>query len=130
MKRDRSMAAIYPGPFRESIERVLALSTVAGRFPFHSHHSRMSSLRFTRLLAAAALMQVVASVAQAQENYEIQVYPSETVPRGVTMFELHSNYTRIGCAVACPDGMLPTNHAIHETLEITHGWNDWSELGF
>ena len=66
----------------------------------------------------------------AQENYEIQVYPSETVPRGVTMFELHSNYTTNGCRSHAPDGMLPTNHAIHETLEITHGFNDWSELGF
>jgi hypothetical protein len=66
----------------------------------------------------------------AQENYEIQVYPSETVPRGVTMFELHSNYTAKGCAFNCADGMLPTNHAVHETLEITHGFNDWSELGF
>ncbi len=28
------------------------------------------------------------------------------------------------------DGMLPTNHAEHETLEITQGINDWSEVGF
>ena len=26
--------------------------------------------------------------------------------------------------------MLPTNHALHETLEITHGFNDWFETGF
>ena len=31
--------------------------------------------------------------ALAQDNYEIQVYGSETVPTGKTMVELHSNYT-------------------------------------
>lgn len=64
-----------------------------------------------------------------QENYEIQVYPSETMPRGVTMFELHSNYTLKGSRTS--SGFeLPTNHQLHETLEITHGFNSWSELGF
>ena len=28
------------------------------------------------------------------------------------------------------DGLYPTNHAQHETLEITHGFNDWFESGF
>jgi hypothetical protein len=65
----------------------------------------------------------------AQDNYEIQVYASETIPRGVTMFELHSNYTLDGRR-ATELGEYPTNHAVHETLEITHGWNEWSELGF
>jgi hypothetical protein len=88
------------------------------------------STTFHRACLATGMTLACAGALTAQENYEIQVYPSVTVPRGVTMFELHSNYTRIGCAVACADGMLPTNHAVHETLEITHGFNDWSELGF
>jgi hypothetical protein len=25
---------------------------------------------------------------------------------------------------------LPTNHALHETIEITHGFNEWFECGF
>lgn len=78
---------------------------------------------------AVALLSVAAPAA-AQDNYEIQVYPSETVPRGVTMFELHSNYTVNGSRATSPFGQLATNHAIHETLEITHGINDWSEIGF
>jgi hypothetical protein len=65
----------------------------------------------------------------AQENYEIQVYPSETMPKGVTMFELHSNYTLKGSRFSSGQE-LPTNHQVHETLEITHGFNSWSELGF
>ena len=64
-----------------------------------------------------------------QDNYEIQVYPYETVAPGHTMFELHSNFTFQGTKTA--DGSLyPTNHQLHETLEITHGWTDWFETGF
>ncbi|MEO7085843.1 MAG: hypothetical protein ABI442_23010 [Gemmatimonadaceae bacterium] len=81
------------------------------------------------VLAGCALTTVAALTAGAQENYEIQVYGSETVARSVTMFELHSNYTINGSRTFI-DGQIPTNHAVHETLEITHGWNDWSELGF
>ena len=29
----------------------------------------------------------------AQDDYEIQVYRSETLEKGYTIFELHSNYT-------------------------------------
>lgn len=79
--------------------------------------------------AAALSLSVGRSVA-AQENYEIQVYGSETMPAHSTMFELHSNFTVDGRRGLSDDGEFPTNHAIHETLEITHGFNDWSELGF
>jgi hypothetical protein len=68
-------------------------------------------------------------VASAQENYEIQVYGSALTPPHRTMFELHSNYTLTGPTTTF-DGTVPTNHAVHETLEITRGLNSWSELGF
>ena len=64
-----------------------------------------------------------------QDNYEIQVYPYETVAPGHTMFELHSNFTFEG-ENASVDGLYPTTHQLHETLEITHGFNDWFETGF
>jgi hypothetical protein len=67
--------------------------------------------------------------ARAQDNYEIQVYGSETVEPGKTMVELHSNFTIDG-SKRIIDGVLPTNHAEHETIEITHGFNDWFEVGF
>ena len=51
--------------------------------------SRKPSIVLASLLVAFAPASL-----RAQENYEIQVYPSETMPKGVTMFELHSNYTR------------------------------------
>ena len=66
--------------------------------------------------------------ASAQDNYEIQVYESKLVPAGFTMFELHSNYTIRGLKDTV-NGVLPTNHALHETIEITHGFNRWLEVG-
>ena len=72
---------------------------------------------------------MLALPARAQENYEIQVYGSDTVPRGVTMIELHNNFTVKG-SKQTDDGTLPTHHAWHETIEITHGFNDWFETGF
>ena len=65
----------------------------------------------------------------AQENYEIQVYPSETALPGQTMVELHSNFIVKGTTHKT-EGVLPTEHAVHETLEITHGFTPWFETGF
>ena len=45
------------------------------------------------------------------------------------MVELHNNFTIDG-SKATLDGVYPTNHAEHETVEITHGFNDWFECGF
>ena len=66
---------------------------------------------------------------RAQDNYEIQVYGYDTVEPGHTMVELHSNFTIDGSKTVV-DGVLPTNHAQHETIEITHGVTDWFEVGF
>jgi hypothetical protein len=64
----------------------------------------------------------------AQDNYEIQVYDSKLVPAGMTMAELHSNYVTTGFRDTI-HGVLPTYHALHETIEITHGFNPWLEVG-
>ncbi len=81
------------------------------------------------LLAGAFLLVVRAPRCAAQDNYEIQVYGSDTVEPGHTMFELHSNFTMDG-SKQFQNGLYPTNHAEHETLEITHGFNTWFEVGF
>ena len=65
----------------------------------------------------------------AQDNYEIQVYASETVEKGKTMLEIHSNYTLEGNKET-GKVLLPTNHIIHETIEATHGFTPWFEIGF
>src|ERR1700758_1442116 len=71
--------------------------------------------------------------ARAQDNYEIQVYGSDTVAPRTTMVELHSNFTIDGSKAApgsiyAPDGTYPTTHQEHETVEITQGLTKWSEL--
>ena len=66
---------------------------------------------------------------KAQDNYEIQVYGAETVSPKKTMVELHNNFTISGSKTV-QDGMLPTEHQFHETIEITQGITDWFETGF
>lgn len=65
----------------------------------------------------------------AQENYEIQVYGSQTQQLGSTIFELHSNFTFNGEKETIK-GVRPSYHALHETVEITHGIAPNFELGF
>ncbi len=64
-----------------------------------------------------------------QENYEIQVYASPTMEKGYTIFELHSNFTFNG-EKNIIEGVRPSFHSLHETLEITHGISKNFELGF
>ena len=70
-------------------------------------------------------------VANAQNNdNEIQVYGSERrrAPK-TTMVELHSNYTFQGSKTTM-EGVIPTEHELHETVEITQGITTWFETGF
>jgi len=87
--------------------------------------TRSSRLALLTLFATGLL----APLARSQDNYEIQVYGADTVPPRTTMVEIHSNFTVDGSKTV-QDGMLPTNHAEHETLELTQGITDWSEVGF
>lgn len=80
------------------------------------------------VLCLAALLAVLCLPAAAQENYEIQVYGSETVAPNRTMFETHTNFTFSGTKELL-GGVYPTEHSTHETIEITHGWNGWFETG-
>jgi Putative MetA-pathway of phenol degradation len=87
----------------------------------------MSDLR-SPIFAALFLIAAAAQL-RAQDNYEIQVYGSETVAPGRTMVELHNNYTVSGSKDKV-GSVLPTEGAWHETVEITHGWTSWFETGF
>jgi hypothetical protein len=82
-----------------------------------------------RLWLLAAMLMVACGCALAQGNYEIQVYGADTVAPKDLMVELHSNFTVSGQTQTI-DGVYPTNHQQHETLELTAGINDWSEVGF
>jgi hypothetical protein len=89
------------------------------------------TLPVPRWLAALLVLATFAlpAVAAGQGNFEIQVYGAETVAPGTTMIELHSN-TALQGTTSKEQGVQPTNHALHETLEITHGWTPWFETGF
>jgi hypothetical protein len=90
----------------------------------------LRSNRCRWILALAFLATVLsATPARAQDNYEIQVYGYELVEPGHTMVELHSNFTIDGSKTIV-NGVYPTNHAEHETVEITHGFSDWSGRSF
>src|ERR1700686_1644374 len=78
---------------------------------------------------AFALVVVLAPGLAAQDNYEIQVYSSETVAPGRLMVELHSNFAFQG-EKQTVDGVLPSEHALHETIELTYGFTEWFETGF
>jgi hypothetical protein len=82
---------------------------------------------FSCLITAAVLL--LSTFAHAQGNYEVQVYGYDQVEAHHTMVELHSNFTFQG-SKSTLDGTLPTNHQLHETIEITHGFTDWFETGF
>jgi hypothetical protein len=83
----------------------------------------------TRRVILLACALILARSVRAQGNYEIQVYGADTVAPKTLMVELHSNYTVSGQRNTI-DGVYPTNHQEHETLELTQGLNDWSEVGF
>src|SRR6204780_4892469 len=80
------------------------------------------------VLAVLAVL-LSAQAAHAQGNYEIQVYSADPIEPKSTMVELHSNYTFEGQKYVI-DGVYPTNHQLHETIEITQGLTSWSEVGF
>ena len=66
-------------------------------------------------------------IASAQD-YEIQVYGSDIL-KNILMTEVHSNYT-FGGIKEKENGILPTHHMLHETLELTYGFTDCWEIGF
>jgi len=90
------------------------------RFPQNANNGFISKFLLIILLAMGAERSL------AQDNYEIEVYESPTQTPGTTMVELHSNYTFGGNAFTS-DGVFPTQHMEHETVEITHGFNSWFE---
>jgi hypothetical protein len=91
--------------------------------------SRVNPQRLAPPLLLLVIFAAATSLCRAQDNYEIQVYGSDLVPPTETMVEIHSNFTAVG-RKGIVDGLLPTHHAEHETLEITHGFSDWFETGF
>src|SRR5258706_7685035 len=85
-------------------------------------------MRNTGKLTAVILL-VTRLNAFSQNNYEIQVYSAPTMEKGNTIFELHSNFTFKGEKDVIGE-VRPSYHALHETVEITHGITENFEIGF
>lgn len=64
----------------------------------------------------------------AQDNYEIQVYTSDLVETSHTMVELLSNFILNGNPGMNNPG-YSSNHVAHESVEVTHGFSNWLEVG-
>jgi hypothetical protein len=94
-------------------------------------------VRYTALVTSTALAALPVLVlcaawpvgVAAQNNFEIQVYGAETMAPGHTVVELHSNVAAEG-STRTTNGLVRTQGAVHETLEITQGWTPWFETGF
>ena len=97
------------------------------RFQVCSHLTPGWAIR--KLITFTALIALATAPLFGQGNYEIQTYGSDTVAPGRTMIELHSNFTFEGFKTL-NQGVLPDDHQLHETVEITQGWTSWFETGF
>jgi hypothetical protein len=75
-----------------------------------------------------ALLLASISSADAQNLFEVQVFPDENVGRNETGVEIHNvlmpSGTRLG------DDMFDPNSHLHLSVELTHGWTDAFETGF
>ncbi len=70
-----------------------------------------------------------ASIAHAQDPFEIHVYEYE--PMSWRQYSLEAHLTYLAQGTATPDGMLlPTTHQTHVTLEPTVGLSPNFALGF
>ena len=68
----------------------------------------------------------IGSPAVAQDLFEIQVYPYDTVAPRHTMVEIHTNFYPSGTTSA-PPNEFALNHQLHVTAEITHGFTNYFE---
>ncbi|HEY9431281.1 MAG TPA: hypothetical protein VI260_07455 [Blastocatellia bacterium] len=72
------------------------------------------------LFLMMATWALLATIAHAQDQFEIQVYEYETVPKGRWNLETHINY--IGKGTKFFEGpVAPTNNQFHLTFELTRG---------
>lgn len=81
---------------------------------------------FRRAFVVAALLSLPAR-ASAQDLFEIQVYPYDTVAPRHTMVEFHMNFFPSGTEDT-ENGTFANNHQFHFTIEVTRGLTKHFEL--
>jgi hypothetical protein len=79
---------------------------------------------------AAAVFQLLAPVSSvsAQDVFELEVFPYETLDRGDTGLELHSNIVPISSTLSPSNGGA-NHYPLHLSLEVAHGWTSYFETG-
>jgi hypothetical protein len=85
----------------------------------------MKPVQFAQLFAIVLAGMSVSLPAYCQDNYEIQVYQSALISSHHTMVELHSNTS----LKKSKDDNLFSDNFFRETIEITHGFTPWLEVG-
>jgi hypothetical protein len=89
----------------------------------------MRTLRRSVIAALLVCGAIPVPRAAAQDLFEIQVYPYDTVEPGHTMVEFHTNFIPSGTK-DFEDGLYPNHHQFHVTMEVTHGFTSHFETGF
>jgi hypothetical protein len=84
--------------------------------------------RFRALFILVVLTFGHLRLAKARDDYEIQLCGSDTIAPKTMVLELHSNSTVAGSSPIrgsrfADDGTHSSNHAEHETVEVTQGVN-------
>ena len=69
---------------------------------------------------------LIATVARAQDPFEIQVYEYETIPKGKWNLENHINYVGKGTKFF-ESTVAPMNNQFHLTFELTRGITNYYE---
>jgi hypothetical protein len=84
--------------------------------------------RLTRIGALCAmLLAASAGRALAQNLFEVQVFPDETLEPGETAVEFHNVLMPSGTRLA--DRMLDPSSHLHLSFEVSHGWTNAFETG-
>ena len=73
----------------------------------------------------AVVLCLSAPMAIAQNLFEVQVFPDETIGRGAMEVEFQNVLIP---AWTGPGGLATTGH-VHFSVELTRGWTDWFETG-
>ncbi len=74
------------------------------------------------LLVCTFVSCALASGASAQNLFEVQVFPDETLGRGDTSIEFHNVVMPSGTRL--PDAMLDPSMHVHLSTEVAYGWTD------
>jgi hypothetical protein len=82
-------------------------------------------MHWTRAGALCAVLACASTPAAAQNLFEVQVFPDETIERGETEIEFHNVLIP---ASAAQTGSSPAGHT-HLSVEMSHGWTDAFETG-